>query len=153
MFFVLNVFSLYELDRLLTLNDLINTVLTRYENILKGIFDQPKELNQQSLLQPKAKEETISSSSAVSNSDSWLIDLSEPEPPLGQIRITSNTNTTTSFSSTNESILNNSTSFDKGFIKADEENEFNIYFQRNEHEVEVLSEDLEVIDSRRQACT
>ncbi|CAH1763412.1 11977_t:CDS:2 [Entrophospora sp. SA101] len=41
----------------------------------------------------------------------------------------------------------------EGFIKADEENEFNIYFQRNEHEVEVLSEDLEVIDSRRQACT
>ncbi|CAJ0886338.1 10274_t:CDS:2, partial [Entrophospora sp. SA101] len=102
-----------SINRLLTLNDLINTVLTRYENILKGIFDQPKELNQQSLLQPKAKEETISSSSAVSNSDSWLIDLSEPEPPLGQIRITSNTNTTTSFSSTNESILNNSTSFDK----------------------------------------
>nr|CAG8612776.1 11065_t:CDS:1 [Entrophospora candida] len=43
----------------------------------------------------------------------------------------------------------------EGFIEADEENEFNIYFQRNEHEeheVEVLSEDLEVIDSRRQSA-
>nr|CAG8480269.1 9760_t:CDS:10 [Entrophospora candida] len=102
-----------SIDRLLTLNDLINTVLTRYENILKGIFDQPKELNQQSILQPKAKEET-----KTNNSDSWLIDLSEPEPEpqLGQIRITSNpTTTTSSSSSTNEPALYNSTSSNKGF--------------------------------------
>nr|CAG8479123.1 2032_t:CDS:10 [Entrophospora candida] len=102
-----------SIDRLLTLNDLINTVLARYENILKGIFDQPKELNQQSILQPKAKEET-----KTNNSDSWLIDLSEPEPEpqLGQIRITSNpTTTTSSSSSTNEPALYNSTSSNKGF--------------------------------------
>ena len=57
------------------------------------------------------------------NSDSWLIDLSEPEPQLGQIRITSNpmttttttTTTTTIFtSSTNEPILNSSTTSNKG---------------------------------------
>jgi hypothetical protein len=47
----------------------------------------------------------------------------------------------------------------EGFIDADEENEFNFYFQHNEyeeheeHEVEVLNEDLEVIDSRRQSTT
>ncbi|CAJ0836377.1 5049_t:CDS:10, partial [Entrophospora sp. SA101] len=90
-----------SIDRLLTLNDLINTVLTRYENILKGIFDQPKELNQQSILQPKAKEETKTEP--------------EPEPQLGQIRITSNpTTTTSSSSSTNEPALYNSTSSNKG---------------------------------------
>ncbi|CAH1758155.1 14880_t:CDS:10, partial [Entrophospora sp. SA101] len=102
-----------SIDRLLTLNDLINTVLTRYENILKGIFDQPKELNQQSILQPKAKEETKTEP--------------EPEPQLGQIRITSNpTTTTSSSSSTNEPALYNSTSSNKGFS-----HRFNLKNQNN----------------------
>jgi hypothetical protein len=36
------------IDRLLTLNDLINSVLHRYENVKNGIFEKPEERPQQS---------------------------------------------------------------------------------------------------------
>ncbi|RIA99173.1 VHS domain-containing protein [Glomus cerebriforme] len=69
-----------SIDRLLTLNDLINSVLKRYENAKNGIFEQPEEKSQ-----PPPPPSSTTSASA---SDSWLIDLGNPDPPQGQIQIT-----------------------------------------------------------------
>ncbi|RHZ68254.1 hypothetical protein Glove_296g57 [Diversispora epigaea] len=65
-----------SVERLLSLNDLINTVLKRYDDISKGIF--------------KESEETPNPPpSSTTASDSWLIDLGDDEqhPPQGQIQI------------------------------------------------------------------
>jgi len=69
-----------SIDRLLTLNDLINTVLKRYENVKNGIFEQPEEKSQ-----PLPPQSSITNASA---SESLLIDLGNPDPPQGQIQIT-----------------------------------------------------------------
>ncbi|CAG8563879.1 4740_t:CDS:10, partial [Funneliformis caledonium] len=70
-----------SIDRLLTLNDLINSVLKRYENVKNGIFEQ---------LEDKLPPQTPQTppTTMASSSESWLIDLEEPDQPRGQIQIT-----------------------------------------------------------------
>ncbi|CAG8454877.1 7057_t:CDS:10 [Acaulospora colombiana] len=67
-----------SIERLLNLNDLINTVLKKYEDILNGVFEETEELTP-----PPPPPPSITS-------ESWLIDLGEDEPQLqgqGRIRI------------------------------------------------------------------
>ncbi|CAG8521195.1 21348_t:CDS:10, partial [Racocetra persica] len=67
-----------SIDRLLNLNDIINTVLKKYQNILNGVFNDPNDA-----LPPPPPPSTTGS-----QPESWLIDLGDPEPQKGQIQIT-----------------------------------------------------------------
>ncbi|KAG9291127.1 hypothetical protein G9A89_012999 [Geosiphon pyriformis] len=64
-----------SIDRLLTLNDLINGVLKRYEDISNGIFEQQNKIMVPSNQPPK--EDQL---------ESWLIDFGDPDSP-GQISL------------------------------------------------------------------
>ncbi|CAG8461435.1 11867_t:CDS:10 [Ambispora gerdemannii] len=80
-----------SIDRLLLLNDTINTVLKRYEDISKGIFEQEEDTV--TLSQPKIE----------NSSESWLIDLEEPDPPANEIVLTSTLNTDNTVAPNNSS--------------------------------------------------
>ncbi|CAG8495734.1 7782_t:CDS:10 [Ambispora leptoticha] len=80
-----------SIDRLLFLNDTINTVLKRYEDISNGIFEQKEDTA--ALPQPKIED----------SSETWLIDLGEPEPPANDIALTSTSNTNNTVASNNSS--------------------------------------------------
>ncbi|PKY38291.1 VHS-domain-containing protein [Rhizophagus irregularis] len=69
-----------SIDRLLNLNDLINTVLKRFEDTKNGIFEPPEE-------KPQPPPQS-SSTTNESTSESLLIDFGNPDPPQGQIQIT-----------------------------------------------------------------
>ncbi|KAF0448446.1 VHS-domain-containing protein [Gigaspora margarita] len=67
-----------SIDQLLNLNDIINTVLKKYQNILNGVFNDPNDA-----LPPPPPPSTTGS-----QPESWLIDLGDSEPQQGQIQIT-----------------------------------------------------------------
>ncbi|CAG8544142.1 16796_t:CDS:10 [Gigaspora rosea] len=67
-----------SIDQLLNLNDIINTVLKKYQNILNGVFNDPNDA-----LPPPPPPSTTGS-----QPESWLIDLGDSEPQHGQIQIT-----------------------------------------------------------------
>ncbi|CAG8493821.1 17205_t:CDS:10 [Acaulospora morrowiae] len=64
-----------SIERLLNLNDLINTVLKKYEDISNGIFKETE-------LSPPPPPPSTNSAS-----ESWLIDLGDDEQPQGQGQI------------------------------------------------------------------